>query len=83
MANSPTLSVRLRPEARRILDQAARKRKVAGASRLARQILEQWAERERAIRRKPDLERVAAHLREHPDWGDDPADFFPLVREVK
>ena len=83
MANSPTLSVRLRPEARRILDQAARKRKVAGASRLARQILEQWAERERTERRKSDLERVTDYVREHPDWGDDPADFFPLIRELK
>jgi hypothetical protein len=82
MAKSETLSVRLDPETRRILAESAETHDAAGASALARDILEKWvAERVLAVR-KAAIARAAAHLEAHPDWGDDPEDFFPGVRSV-
>jgi hypothetical protein len=77
MATSETLSVRLTPATRRVLAEAAKTHDAAGASALARDILERWAAETLAARTKTSLERAVSYLRIHPEgWADDPADFF-------
>jgi hypothetical protein len=77
MAATETLSVRLTPATRRVLADAAPTHDAAGASALARDILEQWAAETLASQTKMSLERAVAYLRAHPEgWADDPADFF-------
>jgi hypothetical protein len=78
---SEILSVRLSPEARRILAESAATLDAAGASALARDILERWAAETRAAKISASAKRVAEHLRDHPDWGDDPAAFFPSIND--
>ena len=52
----------------------------AGASALARAILEQWAEESLASQTQISIARAAAYVGSRPaGWGDDPADFFPSV----
>jgi hypothetical protein len=77
MATTETLSVRLTPATRRVLAEAASKHDAAGASALARDILEQWAAETLASQTKTSVERAVDYLRAHPKgWADDPADFF-------
>jgi hypothetical protein len=78
---SDILSVRLSQEARRILEESAATHDAAGASALARDILERWATETRDAKIRASAERVAEHLRQQPDWGDDPAAFFTGVEE--
>jgi hypothetical protein len=78
MAITETLSVRLNPSTRRVLAEAAPTHDAAGASALARDILEQWAADTLAKQTRADVERAAAYLRAHPEgWADEPAAFFP------
>ena len=78
MAKTETLSVRLTPQTRRVLAEAAPTSDAAGASALARDILEQWAAETLAKKTRADIDRAAAYLRAHPEgWTDEPADFFP------
>ena len=78
MANSETLSVRLDQRTRRVLAEAAATHDAAGASALARDILERWAAETLAAQRRASIDRAAAYLRTHAEgWDDDPADFFP------
>ena len=84
MATSETLSVRLKPETRRILADAAATHDAAGASALARDILEQWAEGTIAAKRRADVQTVASYLKAHPEgWDDNPEDFFPSPKATK
>jgi hypothetical protein len=77
MAPTETLSVRLSPATRRVLADAAATHDAAGASALARDILEKWAAETLAAQTKVSLERAIDYLRTHPEgWADDPADFF-------
>jgi hypothetical protein len=76
---SDILSVRLSRQARQILAESASTNDAAGASALARDILERWAAETRDKKIRASGERVAEHLRKHPDWGDDPAAFFPGI----
>lgn len=77
MATTETLSVRLTPATRRVLAEAAPTHDAAGASALARDILERWAAEALASQTKTSLERAVEYLRTHPEgWGDDPADFY-------
>ena len=77
MAASETLSVRLSPVIRRILAEAAATHDAAGASALARDILEQWAAETLAARTKASIDQAVHYLRTHPEgWSDDPTDFF-------
>ena len=78
---SDILSVRLSHEARRILHESAATHDAAGASALARDILERWASETRDAKIRASAERVSEHLRKHPDWGDDPSSFFPDVKD--
>jgi hypothetical protein len=78
---SEILSVRLSPRARQILNEAAATHDAAGASALARDILERWATETHEAKVQASAERAAAFLREHLDWGDDPADFFPSITD--
>jgi hypothetical protein len=82
VAITETLSVRLSPETRKILAEAAPTHDAAGASALARDILEQWAAAEKEARFRESALRAVSYLREHPDW-DDPADFFPGVKDFE
>ncbi len=78
MASSQTLSVRLSAQTRQILADSASAHHAAGASALARDILERWAAQAMERQRSSDIERVAAYVAVHPDgWADDPSDFFP------
>ncbi|MDQ2909103.1 MAG: hypothetical protein M3R44_07125 [Candidatus Eremiobacteraeota bacterium] len=80
MAVTGTLSVRLDSETRRVLAEAAGTHDAAGASALARAILERWAAETLAERTRAGVERAVAYLRAHPDgWDDEPADFFPGI----
>jgi hypothetical protein len=80
MARSETLSVRLDPQTRRILAEAAGTHEAAGASALARDILERWASETLAAQTRSGIERAAAYIREHSDgWDDEPGDFFPGI----
>ncbi len=84
MAASETLSVRLTPSARRALDEAAAERAVAGASALAREILEHWPTERRATQARAGIQRTVSYLRDNPDgWSDEPADFFPGITEPR
>lgn len=77
MATPETLSVRLTAATRRVLEEAAPTHDAAGASALARDILERWAAETLASKTKTTLERACSYLRTHPEgWDDDPADFF-------
>lgn len=77
MAATETLSVRLTPATRRVLADAAPTHDAAGASAMARDILEQWAAEMLVSQTKTSVERTADYLRTHPEgWADDPADFF-------
>jgi hypothetical protein len=77
MAITETLSVRLTPATRRVLAEAAATHDAAGASALARDILERWAAEMLASQVKTSVERAVSYLRTHPEgWTDDPADFF-------
>ncbi len=78
---SEILSVRLRPQTRQILNDAAATHDDAGASPLAREILERWATETHEAKVQASAERAGAFLREHPDWGDNPADFFPSIND--
>ena len=72
-----TLSVRLSARARQALAEAAPTHDAAGASALARDILEQWADQAIAERAREGARRVAGYIERHPNgWDDDPADFF-------
>jgi hypothetical protein len=83
MAKTDTLSVRLDPETRRILAESAATHDAAGASALARDILEKWATERRLAERQAGIERAVAYMESHPDgWDDDPEDFFPGVRSA-
>jgi hypothetical protein len=80
MARSETLSVRLDAQTRLALAEAAPTHDAAGASALARDILEKWvADRiESAI--QESVRRAGDYLRSHSDgWDDDPAEFFPGI----
>ena len=77
MAASETLSVRLTTATRRILAEAAPTHDAAGASALARDILERWAAETVAAQTQTSIEQAIAYLKDHPDgWDDDPAAFF-------
>lgn len=77
MARPETLSVRLEAETRAILDELADSRGSAGASALAREILETWAREQRNIQRRADVDRIVRYIHEHPEgWDDEPEDFF-------
>jgi hypothetical protein len=76
MAATETLSV-LTTATRRVLADAAPTHDAAGASALARDILEQRAAETLASQTKTSVGRAVEHLRTHPEgWADDPADFF-------
>lgn len=77
MARTATLSVRITDKTRRALARAAAKHDVAGASALARDILEQWAEQDEARATKHSLRDAVSFLQVHGDWEDEPSDFFP------
>lgn len=77
MAKTATLSVRISDRTRRALARAAATHDVAGASALARDILEQWAEEAEARATKRTLRDAVSFLSAHGDWDDDPSDFFP------
>jgi hypothetical protein len=80
MAASETLSVRLSQETRRILAEAAPTHDAAGASALARDILERWAAETRAAQTRASIERAAGYLRSRAEgWEDEPSDFFPGI----
>ncbi len=82
MATPETLSVRLSREARAALDEAAAEGEVAGASALAREILEQWAEARRSAKIRSGVQRAVSYLIAHPSgWSDEPAEFFPGASE--
>jgi hypothetical protein len=84
MAMSETLSVRLNWQTRRVLAEAAPTHDAAGASALARDILEHWAAETLANQTRADVERASAYLRAHAaGWADDPADFFPSMTPAK
>lgn len=77
MAASETLSVRVTPQTRRILAASAATHDAAGASALAREILERWAIETLAAQTKTSIEQAIAYLRDHPTgWDDEPASFF-------
>jgi hypothetical protein len=77
-----TLSVRLSKKARQVLAEAAATHDVAGASALAREILERWAAETLSTREKESLDRASAYIAAHPGgWGDDPTKFFPGTKK--
>jgi hypothetical protein len=77
MAPSVTLSVRLSRETRRILAEAAPTHDAAGASALARDILEKWAADTQAARTSAGIDRAVSYLIAHPEgWDDEPDEFF-------
>ena len=77
MASTATLSVRLRSQTRQVLAAAAATHDAAGASALARDILEDWAAATLAKQTQASVDRAREYLRAHPDgWADEPTDFF-------
>lgn len=79
MTKSATLSVRLEPQTRRLLGELARTHDAAGASALAREILERWASEVLAAKRRESLDRAISYLHTHDAWDDDPGDFFSPI----
>jgi hypothetical protein len=75
-----TISVRLDARTKQILAESAATHDAAGASALARDILERLASETLATRRRASFESAAAFLVENDgDWADDPAEFFPDI----
>ncbi|MDQ2680663.1 MAG: hypothetical protein M3Y21_06540 [Candidatus Eremiobacteraeota bacterium] len=70
-------------QTRRVLAEAASTQDMAGASALARDILERWAGEAAAKQTQASVEKAVSYLRAHPEgWDDDPTDFFPgIARE--
>jgi hypothetical protein len=84
MQKSETLSVRLAPYTRQVLDDEAGVRGVAGASALARDILESWVAEQRSSQRIADVTRAVSFLRAHPEgWPDEPDDFFAVPQGIE
>ena len=84
MAETVTLSVRLDTTTRQILAEAAECLDVAGASALARRILERWAREDQEGRRRRSVDHAVSYLAAHPEgWADEPSDFFPGASEGK
>jgi hypothetical protein len=84
MAASETLSVRLTAEARRLLAEAAPTHDAAGASALARDILERWAAETKAAKIRAGIADLVSYIKEHPEgWDDEPDDFFKGVPTSK
>jgi hypothetical protein len=81
MAKTETLSVRVSDKTRRALTQAAAARDVAGASALARDILEHWAEAAELRATKRSLRDAVTFLNTHNGWDDEPSDFFPQAAD--
>ncbi len=81
MAPTDTLSVRLTHETRETLIYAAASHDVAGASALAREILEKWARKIRQREVRDGMRKAVSYMLEHPDW-DAPEDFFPAIKEI-
>ncbi len=79
MASTDTLSVRLDARTRQALAEAAGSHDAAGASALARQILEAWAAQSAEVRTRASVQRAVSYLRFSGDWDDDPGEFFPGV----
>lgn len=79
MATTDTLSVRLDARTRQALADAAGSHDAAGASALARQILEAWADQSEEMRTRASVQKAVSYLRASGDWDDDPAEFFPGV----
>jgi hypothetical protein len=77
MAKTETLSVRVSPRTKQLLTEAAPRHDAVGASALARDILERWADDAQAREINEGIQRAVSYLRTHGDWVDDPADFFP------
>ncbi len=70
--------MRLDAQTRRVLAEVASTHDAAGASALARDILERWATDTLAAQTRVGIARATAYLRNRADgWDDDPADFFP------
>jgi hypothetical protein len=82
MAPTQTLSVRLTAETRAALTKAAHSHDTAGASALARDILEKWVRKLALLEMREGMRNAVSFLLENPDWGDDPADFFPQVKDI-
>jgi hypothetical protein len=79
MATTDTLSVRLDARTRQALADAAGSHDAAGASALARQILEAWADQSEEMRTRASVQKAVSYLRASGGWDDDPAEFFPGV----
>ena len=77
MAKTATLSVRVSAKTRRVLAEAAATHDSAGASAMARDILERWAGEAEARATRDSLRNALSFLQQHGDWDDEPADFFP------
>jgi len=79
-----TISVRVDPQTRQVLAEAAASEGAAGASGLAREILTQWAHKRLAAQTQADIKRVAEYMKAHPEgWSDEPAAFFPQATRSK
>ncbi|MGR4065114.1 MAG: hypothetical protein ACLQPV_06665 [Vulcanimicrobiaceae bacterium] len=72
--------MRIDRETKLILSEAAPSHGAAGASALARDILERWAARVQATRRRASVDRALSYLKSSGDWSDEPQDFFPDVK---
>jgi hypothetical protein len=76
--------VRLSTETRDFLDAVAADHESAGASALAREILEAWVAAQRAELARAGVQRAISYLHANPNgWNDDPDDFFPPARKLK
>ena len=79
-----TLSVRLAAQAKTILAESAPTHDAAGASALARDILEKWAYNTRTKQIRASALRAGARLRETGgEMVDDPAEFFPACHDAE
>ena len=81
VAEEATLVVRLGRHAQLALIEAAPTHDAAGASALAREILESWATERLTAERAKSIQQAVSYLRSHPQgWVDDPASFFPAAK---
>jgi len=78
---SETLSVRLSPATRKILEDVSAARRIGGASSLAREILEREARVMQVELVAEAVRRLNAHIARYGEMTDDPADFFPAAAE--
>jgi len=80
-SDDDAISIRLSASAQKALHKEASTRAGTTEIEVAREVLEAWAAAKSAEGRGASISRAVNYLRQHKDWQDDPAAFFPEAKK--